>query len=283
MTDSARKHTIKLAGSKFNYWVYGPSQGAPVIVAIHGFRGTHHGLERIIDHLPDYTIIVPDLPGFGESTPMSGQSHDIDGYAALFREFIPIVTSRSDEVYLLGHSFGSIIAAKLAAENKLNFKKLILINPIARKPHVVGRLGSIAYFMLGTTLSEHRARKYFSWPVAINTMSLQMTKTKHKSTREYVKDQHLTHFSEYGNRQTLRESFKASVTHTVSDYAKRIKLPTLLIAGSHDEIAPLSTQYKLFKELDTPTELAIIENVGHLVHYEKPADTADFIRAFIED
>lgn len=283
MTATAREHSLKLAGSKLHYWVYGPSQGAPVIIAVHGFRGTHHGLERIIEHLPDYTVIVPDLPGFGDSTPMTDHKHDIDGYAALFREFIPIVTGPNDATYLLGHSFGSIIAAKLAAEGGLGLKKLILINPIAKRPHVVGRLGSIIYFGVGGVLSEHRARKYFAWPVAVNAMTLQLSKTRHKPTRRYIKDQHLTHFSRYATRETLSQSFKASVTHTVSDYAGRITLPTLLIAGAKDEIAPLKTQQKLYVTLNTPTELAIIPKVGHLVHYEKAAEAATYIKAFIED
>jgi pimeloyl-ACP methyl ester carboxylesterase len=280
---NGRQHSINLAGSKLHYWVYGPSQNAPVIIAIHGFRGTHHGLERIIEHLPDYTVIVPDLPGFGESTPMTDYAHDIDGYAEIFKQFIPIITGKNDTVYLLGHSFGSIIASKLASTTDLGFKKLILINPIAHKPQIVGRLASILYFGLGGHLSEQLARRYFSSPFSINTMSWQLTKTKHAPTRAYVKAQHLTHFSEYGNRLTLHESFTASVSNSLTDYAASLSLPVLLIAGAQDIIAPLATQYKLYETLDTPTELAVIENVGHLVHYEKPAEVADFIKAFIDE
>lgn len=278
-----RNHSIKIAGSTVHYWVYGPSSNAPVIVAVHGFRGTHHGLERILSYLPNYTVIVPDLPGFGESTPMQGRTHDIDGYSELLSEFIPIVTRPNEPVYLLGHSFGSIIAAKIASEAQLHFNGLILINPIARKPPFVGRLGSIIYFWLGDHLGEDRARRYFAWPVAINAMSRQLTKTKDSALRRYIKHQHLAHFSEYADRRMLRESFKASVSHTVSQYASRITIPTLLIAGARDEIAPLKSQSKLYVNLTAPTELAIIENVGHLVHYETPSDTADYIKAFIED
>lgn len=278
-----RHHSVKIAGSTLHYWVYGPSNGAPVIFAIHGFRGTHHGLEQIVNHLPDYTVVMPDLPGFGESTPMTEQSHDIDGYAAALTELIPKITRPDEPVYMLGHSFGSIVAAKIVADAALHFNGLILVNPIAKRPQIVGRIGSILYFGLGNSLSETRARNYFSWPVAINAMSLQMTKTRHKHTRAYVKDQHLTHFSKYGSRQTLRESFKASVTRTVGEYASKITLRTLLIAGTRDEIAPLKSQYVLQAKMAAPTELAILDHVGHLVHYEKAADTADFIKAFIED
>ena len=54
-----------------------------------------------------------------------------------------------------------------------------------------------------------------------------------------------------------------------------------LYRQTRDEIAPLKDQYKLYAQLNTPTELAVIPHVGHLVHYEKPADAAGFIHAFI--
>jgi pimeloyl-ACP methyl ester carboxylesterase len=31
---------------------------------IHGFRGDHHGLQLFADALPEYRVIIPDLPGF---------------------------------------------------------------------------------------------------------------------------------------------------------------------------------------------------------------------------
>ena len=281
MIHSGRRHSITIAGSKLCYWVYGPTLGAPVIIAIHGFRGTHHGLERVIQKLPQYTIIAPDLPGFGESSPMIDQRHDIDGYVQLFRKFIPKVTRPDEPVYLLGHSFGSIVAAKLVGEGLIHFNGLILINPIATRPQIVGRLGSVFYFWLGHHLGEDRARTYFSWPHAINMMSLTLTKTRHQPTKDYIKAQHLAHFSQYSNRQTLHESFKASVTHTVGEHAANITIPTLLIVGDRDEIAPLKSQQRLYSAIQAPTELAIVERTGHLLHYEKSTEAADFIRAFI--
>ncbi|HEU5187952.1 MAG TPA: alpha/beta fold hydrolase, partial [Candidatus Saccharimonadales bacterium] len=59
---------VKIQGSQVHYWVFNPKR-QQTIVMIHGFRGTHHGLQNIIDRLDDYKIIIPDLPGFGASTP----------------------------------------------------------------------------------------------------------------------------------------------------------------------------------------------------------------------
>src|SRR5699024_7878704 len=38
---------------------------APQLLAVHGFRGDHHGLELIVDGLTDFDVWIPDLPGFG--------------------------------------------------------------------------------------------------------------------------------------------------------------------------------------------------------------------------
>jgi pimeloyl-ACP methyl ester carboxylesterase len=72
------------------------------------------------------------------------------------------------------------------------------------------------------------------------------------------------------------------VNRTVGEYIADIKIPTLLIAGDRDQIAPLKDQYSLLAKTTVPTELAVIENVGHLVHYETPADVATFIDTFLD-
>lgn len=281
-TPSGREHSMTLLGSKLHYWAYGPLRGAPVIVAVHGFRGTHHGLERIVGAAPGYTWIVPDLPGFGASTPMAGPAHDVGGYAHLVREFVKAVTRPGEDVVLLGHSFGSIVAASVATDPPANVSRLVLVNPIARKPRLLGRLGTRLYFAVGGLLNEEHARRFFSDSRTVDAMSLKLTKTRDKPTRAYVRGQHRAYFSDYANKQTLRDAFKASVGRTVGEFAAKITVPTLLIAGSRDEIAPIGDQYKLLDKMRSPTELAVIENVGHLTHYETPADVATYIRAFLD-
>jgi pimeloyl-ACP methyl ester carboxylesterase len=204
-----RKHVVTLLGSKLHYWVYGPLKGAPVIVAVHGFRGTHHGLERVVANSPQYTWIVPDLPGFGESTAMSGPAHDVSGYVHLLREFIPRVTRPEEDVILLGHSFGSIVAASVATDPPANVHRLIMVNPIARRPQIIGRLGTMLYFTVGCSLKEQSARRYFSNSFTVDAMSLALTKTKDLATRAYVKEQHRVREQTDTSRlvQSKRESY----------------------------------------------------------------------------
>ena len=93
------------------YYTYNDDSKLPVIIMIHGFRGTHHGLELIAKHLENFQVIVPDLPGFGESKPLSGE-HSIDNYVKWLYEFIDNL-KLSEPPILLGHSFGSIITCLL--------------------------------------------------------------------------------------------------------------------------------------------------------------------------
>ena len=81
-----REHRTTVLGTETAWWEYGRAE-APVLVLVHGLRGDHHGLEPVVAQLPGFRIIVPDLPGFGESAPL-GRPHDIEGYTAWLAAFV---------------------------------------------------------------------------------------------------------------------------------------------------------------------------------------------------
>src|SRR4051812_44054834 len=123
--------TITLHGSTAKYWVYHPDQ-TNTIVAVHGYRGTHLGIADIIENLPQYRVIVPDLPGFGQSTPMTQRPHTIEGYADFMIALIQYL--QLDPITLLGHSMGTIVVAEMMIRQPSIASNLILINPIAEDP-----------------------------------------------------------------------------------------------------------------------------------------------------
>ena len=134
-----RTGSISVLGSTTHFWDYGDPAAATTIVMVHGFRGDHHGLEPVVAQLSGYRIISPDLPGFGESTPLTLVSHDIAGYSAWLGEFIA-AQGLTGPVVILGHSFGSIIVSGAVAGG-LDVDRVILVNPIAA-PALSGRAAS---------------------------------------------------------------------------------------------------------------------------------------------
>lgn len=269
-------------GSYVHVWTYGKNN-LPKIVVVHGYRGTHHGLERIIEQLPGYQFIVPDLPGFGESSPMTEAPHTIDGYANMIAELINQLSL--SPTILIGHSMGSIIAGRLAASKPDIISKLILINPIAKNP-LKGLSGlfispSILYHWIGgSILPEKAGRRIFDHALPLLLGSIVMTKTKDNNERQKIHATHKKYMTHYSDTRTLRAAYRASISRTVSDDAASIPHQTLIIAGAIDSIAPLYSQRLLAAKLPHAT-LHEIDNVGHLVHYETAPQAAKAIESFL--
>lgn len=273
---------LDIFGSTVHVWTYG-EENLPTIVVIHGYRGTHHGLERVMERLPGYRFIVPDLPGFGQSSPMTKRPHSIDGYADMFAELIDRLSLAP--TILIGHSMGSIVAGRIAATKPELVSKLILINPIAKHP-LKGLSGlmispSIVYhWMGGAALPEKAGRWLLSNKLPIILGSIVMTKTKDPDERQKIHATHMEYMKHYSDTRTLRAAYKASISRTVVDDAPNIPHQTLLIAGSVDSIAPISSQHILRKKLPQAS-LHEVKNVGHLVHYETAPEAAEAIKTFL--
>ncbi|GHF09467.1 alpha/beta fold hydrolase [Pseudolysinimonas yzui] len=272
---------LELLGSRVRYWEYGTRGNGPTIVVVHGYRGDHHGLEPVVNLLPDFHIVSPDLPGFGDSTPMTDAAHSIAGYGAWLRAFIEALGLGADAI-LLGHSFGSIVVAHAVADG-LPARAVILINPIADDPAKVAGIGATKfYYAVARRLPERAARAWLSNPLVVQGMSVKLAKTRDRRLRRFIHGQHHAYFSRFGSRASIVEGFEASLSATVADVAAQITQPVLLVAGERDEVAPLAGQFALLDAFPD-ARLDVIPGVGHLIHYETPEAAAHAVRAFVTD
>lgn len=279
---------ITLDGATVAYWTYEPVQVTPetrTILVIHGFRGDHHGLLRVADQLPGMRIIMPDLPGFGSSDAFESGPHTVERYCTFITGFMGAL-GLGPETVLLGHSFGSIIAAHFVASHPGAVTSLILINPIAA-PALEGPKGimtkfAVLYYRLAARLPRPLGLALLRSPLIVRVMSEGMAKTGDKELRRFIHGQHHSYFSAFANRDSLLESFRASVSGHVAEVAGKLTLPVLLIAGEKDEIATLPDQHRLASLLPDGT-LKVIPGVGHLIHYETPGPAAGFIGNFLKD
>ncbi|PVE95720.1 alpha/beta hydrolase [Microbacterium sp. TPD7012] len=275
-----QRHEVPVRGGVTAYWEYGPTDAETTVVAVHGFRGEHHGLEPVLAYLPEVRVIAPDLPGFGESAPLPGRTHDLDEYAAWLTDFTAAVAPGA---VILGHSFGSIVTAAAVAGG-LATPRMILLNPIGA-PALEGPKGlmtrlAVLYYALGARLPERLGTALLRNRVIVRVMSITMAKTKDASLRRFIHDQHDTYFSRFSDRDVLRDAFVASVSHDVREFASDIDVPTLLVAAERDDITPIEAERTLAALFDDAT-LVEIAHVGHLIHYETPAEAAGAVRRFL--
>lgn len=279
-----RQGELPLLGGMTRYWEYGAPDADTTVVLVHGFRGDHHGLEPVVAQLHGLRLISPDLPGFGESTPMTERAHDIDGYSQWLRAFVAALGIEG-RVVLLGHSFGSIVvSASLAHAGGARPAAVVLVNPIGQ-PALAGPRGvltrlAIFYYWLAAALPERLGFVLLRNRVIVRVMSEAMAKTRDRGLRSWIHGQHDSYFSAFRDRRVVLEAFRASVSHDVSEYAARIPEPTLLVAAVDDDITPIAAERRL-RGLFPDARLVEIADVGHLIHYEKPVEAATAIEEFL--
>jgi pimeloyl-ACP methyl ester carboxylesterase len=276
-----RRTEMVLRGSTTAIWTYRPDEPGRTLVFLHGLRGDHHGLEPIVANLPGVRVVVPDLPGFGESTPLPADPHDVTGYAAWTRELLAALKGPlGGDPALAGHSFGSIIAAAAAAE----VSRLVLVNPIAAATLGGPRRGvtglAVLYHRLAAALPERVGTALLRSPLLTRAASMAMVTTPDRDLRGWIHAEHDRYFATFSDRRVLLEAFHASAGHDVAEFAAAITAPTLLVAAERDDIAPPAAQHALVGRFPD-ARLVMVPGTGHLAHYEAPAAVATAIDGFL--
>lgn len=287
LTNAARgrgvRHELQVMDTVTRYWHYPASQETnQTLIFIHGYRGNHRGLEAIAGALQQFNVIIPDLPGFGESTPFS-KEHSIDNYSWWLGEFISRL-HLPKKPHLLGHSFGSIIVSHHAAHAD-DIETLILENPVSapalKGPNApVTKIAQTFFHLAGALPLKQGEWILKSWPM-VRGMSVLMTKSWNKKLRKWVHAQHDANFNDFASRQVAIEGYEASISHNVSEYASRFKVPTLVMIGSRDDITSVKQQRQMIAKISVPTSVEIFAGVGHLTHYECPELVAASIAEFL--
>ena len=271
------------------YWFYPASAAdAMTLIFIHGYRGNHHGLEAIAGGLPDFNIVIPDLPGFGASAPFAGE-HSVDAYVGWLNAFVDHIAHEQKlaaKPVVVGHSFGSIISAAFAAQSA-TISNLVLINPVSA-PALEGpkaaltQLVKLMFWLSGSLPLKSGLAMLKSWPM-VRGMSIVMTKSRTRALRQWVHDQHDANFNDFANRRVAIEGYNASISHHVGEYAPHFSVPTTLIIGAKDDITSVKQQEAMAATIPVDWTLTNLQGVGHLTHYEKPAEVAMAIRLDLSD
>lgn len=72
------------------------------------------------------SVFAPDLPGFGDSDPPSAPA-GVAEHAAAIGDFLDVIRLR--QIDLLGHRYGALVAAELAAARPGQVRRMVLVSP----------------------------------------------------------------------------------------------------------------------------------------------------------
>jgi len=85
------------------------------IVLLHGFTDSKDGWTAFARHLRGYHLVIPDVPGFGESSQVAADDYGIESQAARIDRFVEVL--HLGRFHLAGASMGGAVAATYAARH----------------------------------------------------------------------------------------------------------------------------------------------------------------------
>lgn len=266
------------------YWTYHDPK-KPTCVFIHGFTGSHEGFQYIIPEMKDFHIIVPDLPGFGESR-LGTEDFTIDELARNVNEFVRSLRLKQPP-YIMGHSMGGlVVASMLAQEPELFHPKAVLVSPVATKVNYldarkIGEFLGRLQFYLGKTVPGAGPRLVKSRLISRISTAIILTANQPKLKKQ-IREHHYRNLDYISSIDFYYQLHVNINKKGAVDYAPKInkKFDVLIVTGDKDNVTPLATQKKLDAALKR-SQLHVIDGVGHLLHYERPKEVAAAVTAFL--
>jgi pimeloyl-ACP methyl ester carboxylesterase len=258
------------------YFVYHPqvaeSTELPLLM-IHGHGGDHEGLSALAQNL-NTTVIIPDLPGFGESKELE-VPHTIENYVQHLEKLMDKLGYT--KYIVMGHSLGSAIALTLATTD-LRVQKLILLNPIPEFTAYIQKLiktingvGSKMPVKIADALVN--ARLY-----NLATFLLHSRKRNDASYAvKYLKAQNNAKYS----FKTWSQSGESIFYFDHMKAAEKVRIPTLVLHGDRDSLTTLSGIEVFTKIL--AARLVRIPKAGHFLPLEHIDEAATSIKKFMKE
>jgi abhydrolase domain-containing protein 6 len=129
MAAHLEQHSVQAGDT---HWVYYEGGQGPTIVLLHGFAADKNVWLKTAKLLtPHFHLIIPDLPGWGDSSRVPGASYNIDAQAGRLDAFVQ--TLRLQRFLLVGHSVGGAIAGVYASEHPEHVAALALLDSFGLK------------------------------------------------------------------------------------------------------------------------------------------------------
>ncbi|MBX5193705.1 alpha/beta hydrolase [Rhizobium sp. NZLR3b] len=274
-------HSAQINGIRIRYGMGGKG---PPLVLLHGFPQSSRTWRHVIPALTaDYTVIAPDLRGFGDSDrPASG--YDKRTVAQDVYELVQQLGF--DEINLVGHDVGMLVAYEYAARHPGEVRRLAVLDSVlpgfgldavmdvSKFPHV----WHVPFFSIpdvAETLIVGREREFFT-----------------DFTRKFSYDPNAVDDADiayYVDRLKAPGGLRSAFAHyrtfpqdrASNEENSRIKLsmPVLAIGGEFSLGEMVGQAMQQLAENVTPI---VVKSSGHWIPEEQPVQLIDILRPFLK-
>lgn len=244
----------------------------PAMVMLHGITADSGNWTRFARHFTgNYRVIIPDLPGFGDSSRIPTASYGIPAQSERLHAFKQALGV--EQFHLVGNSMGGYIGAYYAAQHPQAVLTLGLFDPAGVDAPVQSAFIKDLYAGNNRMLPADRddfkrvMQLVMEDPPYIPGFVLMHIADKAVEHREF-------------NRKVFAELKQQNLD--LAPHLPKITAPTLLLWGARDQVLDVSAIPVFQKHLTaSKTTVSILPAVGHLPMLEQPAETAKRYTAFL--
>lgn len=239
-------HWVVADGCRIHYRAAG--RGPQALVLVHGLTVSgNYMLPTAAELLNDFTVYVPDLPGFGASE-KPRRVLDMVEMADVLSAWMEAIGL--ERAYLLGNSMGGHTVAALADRHPERAAGVLLVSPVG-DPGTRNTLRVVA-----RGLNDFVREPWSLWPIMLQD------------------------FFKAGLRRsvlTLRHLQRCRL----EAWLPGVDVPALVVSGGQDRIVP-AWWARHVASLLPQGRVALIKEAGHVPNFSHPARLAALIRSFVE-
>jgi pimeloyl-ACP methyl ester carboxylesterase len=242
-------------------WAYseGGQAGKPTLMLVHGLAGSRDNWNRLARYLtPYYHVIIPDLPGQGDSKVAADFDYSIPNMTEKLRRFAEAAKFENG-LHVAGHSMGGAIALLYTAQYPVDTKSLFLVDSAG-----VFKSANTPYLKDPTTLRNMLVAK----PGDLDRILKIATNLPPFIPKELKESQEKMMISQSANTSKLIEQLivmaKVYTPDTFALAARSIDQPVLIAWGDKDQVINVEAAAELKGLLKNAQEPVILKGVGHM-------------------
>lgn len=243
----------------------------PTVLLLHGYTGEKDNWLGFAVYLTkDYHVVIPDIPGYGESTKLMDAVYDLNSQMARLNKFVGALNLK--KFHIVGSSMGGLFSGTYAV----------------RYPDYVL---SVALFNAAGVDSPEKSEVMKKIEAGVNPLVLQ-------DEQDFLRIYQMLFVNPPPLPYPLKKVFVKNALDNRKFYEKalreigpdflslekqlsRIKTPVLIIWGDQDKIIDVSS-VAVFEKGIKNHQTVIIKDCGHVPMIEKPRQTARHYLDFIK-
>jgi pimeloyl-ACP methyl ester carboxylesterase len=246
----------------------------PPVVLLHG--GIECGgaywapvIARLAEH---HRLVVPDVPGLGESLPVDRL--DDDTFAAWFTGVLE--QTHTEQPTLVAHSLLGSAAARFAARRSDLLRGLVVYGAPGVGPYRMPMRLRYVAIRFGIRPSARNAERFDRFALldldALRRRDPEWMAAFDEYARSRATVSHV--------KRTMRRLISAETKQIPDTQLGRIAVPTTLMWGRHDRMVPLGLAQGAAERLEWP--LRVIDDAAHAPHMEQPEAFVDALSAIVD-